>query len=60
MQPLQGVTQQRLVKEKILPPNLVSTVVLESYFGRGLHELELPATANATWQQDWLAVSKGV
>jgi spermidine/putrescine transport system substrate-binding protein len=60
MQPVKGVTPQRLVKEKILPPNLTSTVVLESYFSRGLHELELPATANATWQQDWLTVSKGV
>jgi spermidine/putrescine transport system substrate-binding protein len=60
MQPLQGVTQQRLIKEKILPPNLTSTVVLESYFSRGLHELELPATANSAWQQDWLGVSKGV
>jgi spermidine/putrescine transport system substrate-binding protein len=60
MQPLQGVTPQRLIKEKILPPNLTSTVVLESYFGRGLHELELPASTNAVWQQDWLNVSKGV
>jgi spermidine/putrescine transport system substrate-binding protein len=60
MQPVKGVTPQRLVKEKILPPNLTSTVVLESYFSRGLHELELPATANAAWQQDWLTVSKGI
>jgi spermidine/putrescine transport system substrate-binding protein len=60
MQPLSGVTPQRLVKEKILPKSLTSTVVLESYFSRGLHELELPASANGTWQQDWLNVSKGV
>jgi spermidine/putrescine transport system substrate-binding protein len=60
MQPVKGVTPQRLVKDKILPPNLATTVVLESYFSRGLHELELPATANATWQQDWLTVSKGI
>jgi spermidine/putrescine transport system substrate-binding protein len=60
MQPLRGVTPQRLIKEKILPTNLTSTVVLESYFSRGFHELELPASANAVWQQDWLNVSKGV
>jgi spermidine/putrescine transport system substrate-binding protein len=60
MQPLTAITPTRLVKEKILPPSLTSTVVLESYFTRGLRELELPATANATWQQDWLNVSRGV
>ena len=60
MQPLSGVTPQRLIKEKILPPNLTSTVVLESYFSKGYHELELPATANTTWQQDWLDVTRGV
>jgi spermidine/putrescine transport system substrate-binding protein len=60
MQPLRGVTPQRLIKEKILPPSLTSTVVLESYFSRGLHELELSASANTTWQQDWLDVSRGV
>ena len=43
MQPLSGVTPERLIKEKILPPSLTSTVVLESYFTTGLHELELPA-----------------
>jgi spermidine/putrescine transport system substrate-binding protein len=60
MQPLTGCTPTRLVKEKILPPSLTSTVVLESYFSRGLRELELPAAANAAWQQDWLNVSQGV
>jgi spermidine/putrescine transport system substrate-binding protein len=60
MQPLSGVTPSRLVKEKILPPSLVSTVVLESYFARGYRELELPATANEVWQQNWLNVSRGI
>jgi spermidine/putrescine transport system substrate-binding protein len=59
MQPLAGVTPGRLVKEKILPPSLTSTVVLESYFARGYRQLELPATANQQWQQDWLNVSRG-
>jgi spermidine/putrescine transport system substrate-binding protein len=59
MQPLSGVTPQRLVAEKILPPSLTSTVVRESMFTRGLRELELPATARQTWQQDWLNVSRG-
>jgi spermidine/putrescine transport system substrate-binding protein len=60
MQPIYGVTPQRLVKEKLLPPNLVSTVVLESYFSRGLRELQISASAKQLWQQNWLNVSKGV
>ena len=42
MQPLNAVTPQRLVKEQILPPSLMSTVVLPSYFRRGVMELQLP------------------
>ncbi|HEY2506024.1 MAG TPA: spermidine/putrescine ABC transporter substrate-binding protein, partial [Streptosporangiaceae bacterium] len=42
MQPLNGVTPQVLVKEKILPPSLMSTVVLPSYFRRGVGEMQLP------------------
>jgi spermidine/putrescine transport system substrate-binding protein len=60
MQPLNGITPSRLVKEKILPPSLTSTVVLESYFSRGLRQLELPTSAKQVWQQDWLNVSRGV
>jgi spermidine/putrescine transport system substrate-binding protein len=59
MQPIAGVTPDRLVKEKILPPSLTSTVVLESNFARGLHELQIPATARQVWQQDWLNVTGG-
>jgi spermidine/putrescine transport system substrate-binding protein len=60
MQPLNGVTPQRLVKEKILPPSLMSTVVLPSYFRRGLGELQLPVDADALWQQAWLVASNGI
>jgi hypothetical protein len=60
MQPLTGVTPQVLVKEKILPPSLMSTVVLPSYFRRGVGELQLPVDADALWQQAWLVVSNGI
>jgi spermidine/putrescine transport system substrate-binding protein len=60
MQPLTGVTPQRLVTEKILPPSLMSTVVLPSYFRRGASELQLPVDADALWQQAWLVVSNGI
>ena|SRR5579875_82195 len=60
MQPLTGVTPQVLVKEKILPPSLMSTVVLPSYFRHGLGELQLPVDADALWQQAWLVVSNGI
>jgi spermidine/putrescine-binding protein len=60
MQPLTGVTPQVLVKEQILPPALTATVVLPSYFRRGAAELQLPADADALWQQAWLVVSNGI
>ena len=60
MQPLAGVTPQRLVTEKILPKSLISTVVLPSDFRHGVAELQLPVDADALWQQAWLVVSNGI
>jgi spermidine/putrescine transport system substrate-binding protein len=60
MQPLTGVTPTVLVKEQILPKALLSTIVLPSYFRRGVAELQLPVDADALWQQAWLVVSNGI
>ncbi len=60
MQPITGVTPQVLVKEQILPPSLMSTVVLPSDFRRGVAELQLPVDVDALWQQAWLVVSNGI
>jgi spermidine/putrescine transport system substrate-binding protein len=60
MQPLNEVTPQRLVKEKLLPPSLMSTAVLPEYFRHGVGELQLPVDADALWQQAWLVVSNGL
>jgi spermidine/putrescine transport system substrate-binding protein len=54
MQPLNEVTPQRLVTEKLLPPSLMSTAVLPSFFRRGVMELQLPVTALGQWNQAWL------
>ncbi len=54
MQPIKGVTPQRLVAEQLLPPSLMSTTVLPSYFRRGVMELQIPVAANALWEQAWL------
>lgn len=54
MQPLTEVTPQRLVKEKLLPPSLMSTAVLPSYFRRGVMELQLPVAPLGLWEQAWL------
>ena len=59
MQPLSEVTPQRLVKEKLLPPSLMSTAVLPSFFRRGVMELQVPVTTLALWNQAWLQAKSG-
>ena len=54
MQPLNEVTPQRLVTEKLLPRSLMSTAVLPSFFRRGVMELQLPVPALSQWNQAWL------
>ncbi len=56
MQPLTWMTPQRLVLHGMLPASLISTAVLENDFYRGLKELQLPAAADALWQQAWHTV----
>jgi spermidine/putrescine transport system substrate-binding protein len=60
MQPINGITPEKLVQEQILPRSLMSTAVIPQDFRRGLGELQLPADADALWQQAWLVVSEGM
>ena len=60
MQPLTAVTPQRLIQEKLLPPQLTSTVVLPDYFRRGIFQLELPPAANTVWENAWNQFSHGL
>jgi len=60
MQPIEGVTPSKLIAEGILPPSLVSTVVLPSYFDRGVMELELEPKVDAVWQAAWNEFSGGL
>jgi spermidine/putrescine transport system substrate-binding protein len=60
MQPLTEVTPARLTSEKLLPPQLASTVVLPDYFRNGLFQLELPPAADAVWESTWNSFSKGL
>jgi spermidine/putrescine transport system substrate-binding protein len=60
MQPINGITPEKLVQEQILPRSLMSTAVVPQDFRRGLGELQLPADADALWQQAWLVVSEGM
>ncbi len=59
MQPLNAVTPQRLIAEKLLPVQLSSTVVRPQDFRTGVQELELPTAANTLWENAWNSVSKG-
>jgi spermidine/putrescine transport system substrate-binding protein len=60
MQPLTEVTPEKLLSEKLMVPQLASTVVRPSYFRDGLFELELPAATNAAWESTWNTFSKGL
>ncbi len=60
MQPLTEVTPAKLTSEKLLPPQLTSTVVLPDYFRHGIFQLELPPAANAVWESTWNTFSKGL
>ncbi len=60
MQPVTAITPELLVKEKILPPTLMSTAVVPSDFRHGLGELQLHVDADALWQQAWLVASNGI
>ena len=60
MSPLNGVTPQRLISEKLLPRQLASTVVLPDYFRRGIFQLELPPAAQSMWESTWNSFSKGL
>ncbi len=60
MQPLTAVTPAKLTAEKLLPPQLASTVVLPDYFRSGVFELELPPAADAVWESTWNSFSKGL
>jgi len=60
MQPLNQVTPSRLIAEKLLPPQLTSTVVLPEYFRQGVFQLELPPAANTVWEDTWNTFSNGL
>jgi spermidine/putrescine transport system substrate-binding protein len=60
MQPLTAVTPAKLVSEKLLPPQLASTVVLPDYFRKGVFQLELPPAANTVWENTWNTFSNGL
>jgi spermidine/putrescine-binding protein len=60
MQPLTEVTPQKLISEKLLPPQLKSTVVLPDYFRNSIFELELPPAANTVWENTWNQFSHGL
>jgi spermidine/putrescine transport system substrate-binding protein len=59
MQPLNAVTPQRLTAEKLLPPQLTSTVVMPRDFRAGVQQLELPPAATTLWENTWNSFSKG-
>ncbi|MGO9911809.1 MAG: spermidine/putrescine ABC transporter substrate-binding protein [Acidimicrobiales bacterium] len=60
MQPIYGVTPDKLIEEKILPKSLTSTVVLPSYFDNGIEQLGLPPATNNAWELAWTEFGGGL
>jgi spermidine/putrescine transport system substrate-binding protein len=60
MQPIQGVTAPRLIKEKIIPAALASTTVVPAQLSRGIRELQLAPATNAMWEQAWQEFTHGI
>ncbi len=60
MQPIEGVTAERLVDLKYLPEALTSTVVLPENFRTGFEELQLPNAANDAWELAWMQFGGGL
>jgi spermidine/putrescine transport system substrate-binding protein len=60
MQPIEGVTADKLIELKYLPKALESTVVLESNFRTGFEELQLPNAANDAWELAWQEFGGGL
>jgi spermidine/putrescine transport system substrate-binding protein len=60
MQPIEGVTAEKLIELKYLPKTLESTVVLPSNFRTGYEELQLPNAANDAWELAWQQFGGGL
>ena len=60
MQPIEGVTAEKLIELQYLPKALESTVVLPENFRTGIEELKLPPAANDAWEQAWLQFGGGL
>jgi spermidine/putrescine transport system substrate-binding protein len=60
MQPIEGVTAEKLIAEQYIPKALSSTVVTPEYFRKGYEELQLPNAANDAWELAWLQFGGGL
>jgi len=60
MQPIEGVTAEKLIELKYLPKTLESTVVLPENFRNGIEELQLPNSANDAWELAWMQFGGGL
>lgn len=56
LQPITWMTPKRLVLHGVIPPSLLSTVVVESDFYHSLTELQLLSAIDVLWEQAWHSV----
>jgi spermidine/putrescine transport system substrate-binding protein len=60
MQPIEGVTAEKMIAEKYIPEVLTSTVVTPEVLRKGFWELQLPPAANDAWELAWLQFGGGL
>jgi len=57
--PQRAVNADLLIKQKLIPPNLKTTVVPESIWRTGARELELSPTVDSAWHDVWTRFKAG-
>jgi spermidine/putrescine transport system substrate-binding protein len=55
-QPVDAMTPEALVKEKLIPPTLQTTLIQRSQFDNGYVEGALSQSAQVLWENAWAAV----
>ena len=57
--PFTSINPEKLIEDKVVPPNLPMAVVTEDMFKTDLTPYELPPETDLLWQQAWTEITAG-